>query len=82
MNHLSVNFIIEKFTISVKSVLSMIQYVNNKSIFLIILIKTEMRISMHNKQFCLLHQFLNKAVSLLIVFIIVITLMLLIVMVK
>ena len=29
---------------------------------------------MHNKQFCLLHQFLNKAVSLLIVFIIVITL--------
>lgn len=52
----------------------MIQYVNNKSVFLIILIKTEMRISMHNKQFCLLHQFLNKAVSLLIVFIIVITL--------
>ena len=74
MNHLSVNFIIEKFTISVKSVLSMIQYVNNKSVFLIILIKTEMRISMNNKQFCLLHQFLNKAVSLLIVFIIVITL--------
>lgn len=52
----------------------MIQYVNNKSVFLIILIKTEMRISMHNKQFCLLHQFINKAVSLLIVFIIVITL--------
>jgi hypothetical protein len=52
----------------------MIQYVNNKSVFLIILIKTEMRISMNNKQFCLLHQFLNKAVSLLIVFIIVITL--------
>ena len=50
------------------------QYVNNKSVFLIILIKTEMRISMNNKQFCLLHQFLNKAVSLLIVFIIVITL--------
>lgn len=33
-----------------------------------------MRISMNNKQFCLLHQFLNKAVSLLIVLIIVITL--------
>ena len=33
-----------------------------------------MRISMHNKQFCLLHQFLNKAVSLLIVFIMIITL--------
>ena len=33
-----------------------------------------MRISMRNKQLCLLHQFLNKAVSLLIVFIMVITL--------